>query len=82
VRKVFAALGIDPREAPVLLGFVTREEMGLPPEPPRQFDVTTEEVISILEDPNVSDTEKREWVAYLRFRTQRAEQQPRRRRAG
>lgn len=68
-RKIFAALSLDPREAPVILGFVTREEIGLPPEPKRVFPPSIEEVISILEDPNVSDAEKTEWVAYLRFRT-------------
>ena len=52
-------------------GFLTREEMGLPPEPPRVFDVTTEEVIQILQDPNIPDEQKREWVEFLRYRTNR-----------
>lgn len=33
-RAVARALQIDPRELPVALGYVTREEMGLPPAPP------------------------------------------------
>ncbi len=82
VRKVFRALGIDPREAPVLLGFVTREEMGLPAEPPRLFGATVEEVITILEDPDVPEHQKREWVEYLRFRTQRGHERRGHRRVG
>lgn len=86
VRRVFRALGLDPREAAVILGYVTREEMGLPQEPPRRFSVTVEQVIAILEDPEVPDREKEEWVRYLQFRTGRlgseAEQaRPARRRA-
>lgn len=34
VRKLCAALKLDAREAVVALGFVTREELGLPPAPP------------------------------------------------
>jgi transcriptional regulator with XRE-family HTH domain len=76
VRKVFRALGLDVREAPVALGFVTREEMGLPPK--EEHSPTVLEVISILEDPNVDDREKAEWVRYLKFRT-RDQRSPRRR---
>lgn len=71
VRKIFNALGVDPREAAVVLGYLTRDEIGLGPTPPRVFDASVEEVISILQDPDVSDTEKVEWVEYLRFRTGR-----------
>lgn len=35
VRKVVAALGIDPREVPIALGLITREEAELPPPEPR-----------------------------------------------
>jgi transcriptional regulator with XRE-family HTH domain len=82
VRAVFKALGLDIREALVLLGFVTREEIGLPPQSPRMFNATTEEVIAILEDPTVPEEQKREWTEYLRFRTQRERDQRRPRRAG
>lgn len=81
VRAVCRTLGIDPREAAVALGYITREEIGLDPEPPRMFDATVEEVIQILQDPKVSDAEKFEWVQYLKFRTGRA-MDPRRRRTG
>lgn len=77
VRVVFDALGIDIREAVVALGFATRDQLGLPPAPPRMFTATIEEVIQILEDPAVPEDQKREWVEYLRFRTQR-ERRPRR----
>ncbi|MCW6003954.1 helix-turn-helix domain-containing protein [Micromonospora sp. CPCC 205371] len=68
-RKIFKALDLDPREVAVVFGFVSREEIGLPPEPRRVFAPSIEEVISILEDPKVSDEVKREWISYLRFRT-------------
>lgn len=84
VRAVFRALDLDPREAPVILGYVTREEMGLPPEPPRRFSGDIEDVIAILEDPEIKDAEKREWVAFLRHRARELgveDQRPARRRA-
>lgn len=71
-RRVFRALGLDPRLIPVILGYVTAEEMGLPPEPARVFNPTVEEVIRILEDPKVPATAKKEWVEFLRFRAQPA----------
>jgi hypothetical protein len=73
---------VDIREAVVLLGFATREQLGLPPAPPRMFGATTEEVIRILEDPKVPEEQKREWLEYLRFRTQREQERRRPRRAG
>lgn len=66
VRRIFRALRLDPREIPVILGLVTRDEMGLPPEPARRFSATTEEIIKLLEDPDVSEEEKRAWVEVLR----------------
>lgn len=79
VRAVFDALGQDIREAVVLLGFATRDQLGLPPEPPRLFDAVTEEAIRILRDPSVPDERKREWIEYLRYRTQPPEGRGRRR---
>lgn len=69
-RAIFHALKLDPRRIPVLLGYVTEEEMGLPREGPRTFHATTEEVIAILEDPKVDPKAKREWLEYLRWRAQ------------
>jgi transcriptional regulator with XRE-family HTH domain len=81
-RAIFHALRLDPRRIPVLLGYVTEEEMGLPPESPRMFHATTEEVIAILEDPKVDPKAKAEWLQYLRWRAQ-VEQAPKgRRQAG
>lgn len=67
-RRIFAALNLDPRRIPVLLGYVTEEEMGLPPEASHMFHATTEDAIAILEDPNVDSRTKAEWVRYLRIR--------------
>lgn len=68
-RKIFKSLDLDPREVAVVFGFVSREEIGLPPEPKRVLPPSIEEVISILQDPKVSDAEKQEWISYLKFRT-------------
>lgn len=67
-RKIFLALRLDPRRIPVILGYVTQEEMGLPAEPARVFAPSTEDVIAILEDPKVDSRKKAEWVEFLRYR--------------
>lgn len=67
-RRIFAALQLDPRRIPVVLGYVTEDEMGLPPEPARIFAPTTEDAIAVLEDPKVDSRTKAEWVRYLRIR--------------
>jgi transcriptional regulator with XRE-family HTH domain len=60
VRAIVKALDVDPREVPVALGLVTREEMGLPPERvrARRFDPTTEDILAMLGDPRYTDAEK------------------------
>jgi transcriptional regulator with XRE-family HTH domain len=79
-RAIFRALKLDPRRIPVLLGYVTAEEMDLPPEPPRVFERSVEDVIAILQDPSVDPGVKDEWVEYLRHRS--AQGQSPNRRAG
>lgn len=79
-RSIFRALKLDPRRIPVVLGYVSAEELGLPADGPRSFDNLTETAIQILEDPTVSAEEKEEWIEYLRFRMQRNREK--RRRAG
>lgn len=71
-RRVFRALGLDPKLIPVVLGYVTAEEMGLPPEPVRVFNPDVEQVIRILEDPTVPAAAKAEWMQFLQFRAQTA----------
>lgn len=71
-RRVFNALGLDPRLIPVLLGYVTAEEMGLPPRLPRVFSPNIEQAIRILEDPNVPAAAKAEWMDFLQFKADRA----------
>jgi transcriptional regulator with XRE-family HTH domain len=70
-RRIFQALKLDPRRIPLVLGYVSAEEMGLPAEPLRNFDDLTETAIRILEDPTVSAEEKQDWIEYLQFRMQR-----------
>jgi transcriptional regulator with XRE-family HTH domain len=76
-RRVFLTLGLDPRWLPVVLGYVTADEMELPASaPPRVFSTTIDEAIRILEDPSIPASAKEEWVQFLRFRasTQAPEQ--------
>lgn len=74
VRRVCLALDLDPREAPIALGYFTREEMGLPARPSTQ-DASIDEVIEILKDPEIPSSKKAEWVDYLRYlRDQRSGQ--------
>jgi transcriptional regulator with XRE-family HTH domain len=68
IRSIFTALKVDRREIPFILGFATREEMGLPPEPARIYSATTQEIAELLEDPSVSDAEKNAHLELLRAR--------------
>lgn len=72
VRSVCHVLGIDPREAAIALGYITREEAGLPPiPPPPQYTPTEAEILEILRDPRVPHELKLEWRDYLRWQHQR-----------
>ncbi len=63
VRVVCRILGIDPREAAIALGFLTREEAYGEP----KLNPKVEEVIQLLQDPAVSEEEKHQWIEYLRY---------------
>lgn len=54
VRKLCMTLGLDPREAVVALGYVTREEMQLPPAPPR-IDPTLAKIARLLANKDIPD---------------------------
>lgn len=83
VRRIFRALRLDPREIPVILGLVTREEMGLPDKPTRRLSASTEQLIELLEDPDVSDDEKHALADLLRARQRaRGDASPAPRKAG
>lgn len=72
VRAVCLALGIDPLRAAVALGYLTPEDLRPSGEPRRPLDPTQEEVLDILQDPEVPAAEKAAWVEYLRYlRTQK-----------
>jgi transcriptional regulator with XRE-family HTH domain len=66
-RKLFRALGLDPRWIAVVLGYLSAEEMALPAEPPRVFTPTIEEVIRTLDDPEVPSSVKDQWLRMLQF---------------
>lgn len=73
IRKVAAVLGIDMRDVVIALGYLTRDELGLPPEPPRVVDPAYADVIDILADPNVPARDKAEWAEYLRWQHSRSQ---------
>lgn len=72
LRRIFQALDLDLMAIPVVLGYVTAEEIGLSPQ---MFAPTTEQAIRILEDPTVSAASKKEWLAFLQYRVQQDAQE-------
>lgn len=79
LRAIFRALGLDPRRIPVILGYVTADEMGLPPEPPRPaLPADVEALAALLEDPDIPPAAKADLVEQLRLSVR----QTRNRRAG
>lgn len=77
-RKIFDALRQDPRQIPILLGYLTAEEMRMPAPDPRTFEPSIEEVIDVLTDPHLDRTVRDEWIAYLKFRSQSEPRKPER----
>jgi transcriptional regulator with XRE-family HTH domain len=71
-RMLFEALGLDVRRIPVLFGYVTAEEMSLPPKPPRVLRPAVEEMVRLIDEGGVSDQIVGEWVSYLRWRLENA----------
>ncbi len=63
VRAVCAALGIDPRQAAVALGFLTADES----EPVKPLPSKLQQVVDVLEDPRLTREEVDQWVAYLLY---------------
>jgi transcriptional regulator with XRE-family HTH domain len=62
-RRLFPALGLDPRRLPVLLGYITDAEME---SPARHLSPLAEEAVGLLEQaPHAA---AREWVEFLRWR--------------
>src|ERR1051325_4920847 len=47
-RALFQALGLDPRHLPVLLGYVTAEEMNAPASSPEVHGPVVDELIALL----------------------------------
>lgn len=55
LRAVAKALKIDPREVPIALGYVTRDEMGMPPaEPPLPKTLRT--IVSLINDQKIPES--------------------------
>lgn len=64
VRKVCAALGLDPRRAAVALGYLTEEEVDTSG---RALPNEIEEILTILEDPALPVDERQNWISYLKY---------------
>lgn len=73
LRRLFAALNIDVRRIPVVLGYVTAEEMGIPAEEPPPANASVAAIAAILADPQ----EDAEYKAYLVEMLQLALRRPR-----
>ena len=71
-RKIFLTLGLQPALIPVILGYVTPEEVGAPLGAPEVLMQSAEEAIRILKDPSVPAAAKEEWLAFLQFRVKAA----------
>lgn len=67
VRRVCAVIGLDPRRAAIALGYLTAEEVWGTEAPQPSVPSEIEEVLEILQDPNVDPAEKAAWVKYLRY---------------
>jgi transcriptional regulator with XRE-family HTH domain len=65
VRQLCTTLDLDPREAVVALGFVTREEMELPPRP-LGLPSALQHVMSLLNDKNIPESAKTKLLDHLR----------------
>jgi transcriptional regulator with XRE-family HTH domain len=65
VRQLCATLDLDPREAVIALGFVTREEMGLPPRP-LGLPPALQHAMSLLGDRNIPEGAKTKLLEHLR----------------
>jgi transcriptional regulator with XRE-family HTH domain len=76
VRRVCRALGVDPRRAAVALGYLSPEDID--PVGTARTNPHLEEVLAILEDPAVPQSEKENWIDYLRFLQVRARERGRR----
>jgi hypothetical protein len=67
VRAVCLALGIDPRQAAVALGYLTAEEIAPSAGGGQSLSDEEREVLAILRDAQVPSAEKAPLVDYLRF---------------
>jgi transcriptional regulator with XRE-family HTH domain len=67
VRAACLALGIDPRRAAVVLGYLTPDEVAAMDSRGRPLSPEEEEILTILRDRGVPSAEKAPLVEYLRF---------------
>lgn len=68
-RKLFIALGLDVRQLPVLLGYVTEQEMGTAAP---AVGPLTRAAATVLDNDRIPPGVRGEWVAMLQFLASRA----------
>jgi transcriptional regulator with XRE-family HTH domain len=67
VRALCRFLGVDPAEAAIALGYLTREELSPPEQRGYAGNPAIMRAIEALEDPLIPRAEKEQWVEYLEF---------------
>lgn len=72
---IFRVLDLDRRELAAILGILSRDELALPPEPARILSARTQELLELLEDPELPDEERDAYAEMLRARLRGRRQQ-------
>jgi transcriptional regulator with XRE-family HTH domain len=73
LRAIFRSLGLDVRDIPIILGYVTEDEMKQAGTRARQIDTPDlQEVIAALQDPDVDLTAKQDMVEMIRLAARQA----------
>ncbi|MEV1018626.1 helix-turn-helix transcriptional regulator [Micromonospora sp. NPDC049801] len=65
---IFQVLNLDRRELAAILGILSRDELALPPEPARIISARTQELLDLIEDPDLPDEEREAYAEMLRAR--------------
>ncbi|WP_433460758.1 helix-turn-helix domain-containing protein [Micromonospora sp. CA-248212] len=65
---IFQVLNLDRRELAAILGILSRDELALPPEPARIISARTQELLDLIENPDLPDHEREAYTEMLRAR--------------
>lgn len=75
--SIFKTLDLPRRELAAAIGILSRDELDLPATPARILSKRSEELIELIEDPNISDDEKDAYLEVLRARRRTHQRQAR-----